>query len=195
MPARAGRHFIMTLSGSRPAAGWALVAMVLAALFATEVRAQQTPPPPPTQTPPPAQTPPAQPPAQTAKPEEADPLKLKGDVPVLIVNQIDAAKTAEFEAAWAAIREKLSKSQKPELKAFADSLGKMYKVSLPTDQASPVAIYVFMVDQPSTVQSYHPVKVLYESGEFERADADMIFGKLKDAYKNINAWPLTKIGS
>jgi hypothetical protein len=184
----------MTLSGSRPAAGWAVVAIGLAALFATEVRAQQTPPPPPTQTPP-AQTPPAQPPPQTAKPEEADPLKLKGDVPVLIVNQIDAAKTAEFEAAWAAIREKLSKSQKPELKAFADSLGKMYKVTLPDAQASPVAIYVFLVDQPSTTQSYHPVKVLYESGEFERADADMIFGKLKDAYKNINAWPLTKIGS
>ena len=116
-------------------------------------------------------------------------------MPVLIVNQIDAAKTAEFEAAWAAIREKLSKSQKPELKAFSDSLAKMYKVSLPDAQASPVAIYVFLVEQPSTVQSYHPVKVLYESGEFERADADMIFGKLKDAYKNINAWPLTKIGS
>ena len=183
----------MTLSGSRPAAGWAVVAVGLAALFATEVRAQQTPPPPPTQTPPPAQTPPAQPPAQ--KPEEADPLKLKGDLPVLIVNQIDAAKTAEFEAAWAAIREKLSKSQKPELKAFADSLGKMYRVSLPPEQASPVAIYVFLVEQPSPAQSYHPVKVLYESGEFERADADMIFAKLKDAYKNINAWPLTKIGS
>jgi hypothetical protein len=183
----------MTLSGSRPAAGWAVVAIGLAALFATEVGAQTPPPPPPTQTPPPAQTPPAQPPAQ--KPEEADPLKLKGDLPVLIVNQVDAAKTAEFEAAWAAIREKLSKSQKPELKAFADSLGKMYRVSLPADQASPVAIYVFLVEQPSPAQSYHPVKVLYESGEFERADADMIFAKLKDAYKNINAWPLTKIGS
>jgi hypothetical protein len=54
---------------------------------------------------------------------------------------------------------------------------------------------VFLVEQPSPAQSYHPVKVLYESGEFERADADMIFAKLKDAYKNINAWPLTKIGS
>jgi hypothetical protein len=186
----------MTLSDSRPAAGWALVAMVLAALFATEVRAQQTPPPPPT--PPPAQNPPAQqPPAQTkpeAKPED-DPLKLKGDLPVLIVNQVVGDKTAEFEAAWAAIKEKLSKSQKPELKAFADSLGKMYKVSLPPDPANPIAIYVFLVEQPSSAQSYHPVKVLYESGEFERADADMIFAKLKDAYKNINAWPLTKIGS
>jgi hypothetical protein len=180
----------MTLSGSRPAAGWAVVAIGLAALFATEVGAQTPPPPPPTQ--PPAQTPPAQPPA---KPEEADPLKLKGDLPVLIVNQIDAAKTAEFEAAWAAIREKLAKSQKPELKSFADSLNKMYRVSLPDAQASPVAIYVFLVETPSTAQSYHPVKVLYESGEFERADADMIFAKLKDAYKNINAWPLTKIGS
>jgi hypothetical protein len=71
----------------------------------------------------------------------------------------------------------------------------MYKVTLPPDPANPIAIYVFLVEQPSSTQSYHPVKVLYESGEFERADADMIFAKLKDAYKNINAWPLTKIGS
>jgi hypothetical protein len=183
----------MNLSGSRPAAGWALVAMVLAALFATEVRAQTPPPPPPTQTPP-AQNPPAQQPPAQAKPED-DPLKLKGDLPVLIVNQIAGDKTAEFEAAWAAIKEKLLKSQKPELKAFADSLNRMYKVTLPPDPANPIAIYVFLVEQPSSTQSYHPVKVLYESGEFERADADMIFAKLKDAYKNINAWPLTKIGS
>jgi hypothetical protein len=39
------------------------------------------------------------------------------------------------------------------------------------------------------------VKVLYESGAFERADADMIFAKLKDGYKNIQAWPLAKMGS
>jgi hypothetical protein len=186
----------MTLSGSRPAAGWAVVAIGLAALFATAVRAQQTPPPPPTQTPPPAQTPPAQPPAQQEKkPEPDDPLKLKGDLPVLIINQIAADKTADFEAAWAAIREKLNKSDKPELKAFADTLNKMYRVQAPVDPANPVVFYIFQVDQPSSTQSYHPVEVLYKTGIFERADADMIFEKLKPAYKNISAWPLAKIGS
>ena len=116
-------------------------------------------------------------------------------MPVIIINQIAADKTAEFEAAWAAIREKLAKSDKPELKTFGDSLGKMYRVAVPPDQSGGMAIYVFQVDQPSSTQSYHPVEILFKSGLFERADADMIFAKLKDAYKNIQAWPLAKIGS
>jgi hypothetical protein len=180
----------MTLSGSRPAAGWRTVgAFGLAALLAgvSQVSAQTPPPPPPAQTPPPAQQ--AQPPAQE------DPLRLKGDMPVIIINQIAQEKTAEFEAAWAAIRERLSKSDKPELKAFGDTLSKMYRVSVPPDQSGGSAIYVFQIDQPSSTQSYHPVEILFKSGLFERADADMIFAKLKDAYKNIQAWPLAKIGS
>ncbi|MGE5835773.1 MAG: hypothetical protein ACM4AI_14920 [Acidobacteriota bacterium] len=178
----------MTLSGTRPAASWrAFGAVGLAALLCvvSGVNAQ-TPPPPP------AQNPPAQQPPAAA---QDDPLKLKGDQPVLIVNQIDGAKAADFEAAWAAIREKLLKSDKPEVKALGESLGKLYKVNLPADQSGGLAIYVFQVDQPSSTLSYHPVKVLYETGIFERADADQIFAKLKDGYKNIQAWPLTKIGS
>jgi hypothetical protein len=184
----AGRHFIMTLSGSRPAAGWrGIVAVGLVAFFPGVASAQNPPPPPPTQTPPPAQQPPAQ--------AQDDPLKFKGDLPVLIVNQIAGDKAADFEAAWAAIKEKLAKSEKPELKAFGETLNKMYKVSIPPDQSGGLAIYIFQVDQPSATMSYHPVKVLYESGAFERADADMIFAKLKEGYKNIQAWPLAKMGS
>ena len=89
----------------------------------------------------------------------------------------------------------MSKSDKPELKAFGDTLSKMYRVAVPPDQSGGMAIYVFQVDQPSSTQSYHPVEILFKSGLFERADADMIFAKLKDAYKNIQAWPLAKIGS
>jgi hypothetical protein len=186
----------MTLSGSRPAAGWrGIVAVGLVAFFSgVSVANAQNPPPPP---PPPTQTPPpAQPPAQAAPAAaQDDPLKFKGDLPVLIVNQIAGDKAADFEAAWAAIKEKLLKSDKPEHKAFAETLNKMYKVSIDPAQSSGMAIYIFQIDQPSSTQSYHPVKVLYESGAFERADADMIFAKLKDGYKNIQAWPLAKMGS
>ncbi len=185
----------MTLSGSRPAAGWStVVAVGLAAFLGMASQAQaQTPPPPP---PPPAQNPPAQPPpAQAQPPAQDDPLKLKGDMPVIIINQIAADKTTDFEAAWAAIKEKLLKSDKPELKSFGDTLNKMYRVQVPPEQSGGMAIYVFQIDQPSTTQSYHPVELLFKSGLFERADADLIFAKLKDAYKNIQAWPLSKIGS
>jgi hypothetical protein len=188
----------MTLSGTRPAAGWrAFGAVGLAALLCvvSGVNAQ-TPPPPPAQNPP-AQNPPAQQPPAQQQPAagQDDPLKLKGDQPVLIVNQIAGDKAADFEAAWAAIREKLLKSDKPEVKALGESLSKLYKVNLPAAESGGLAIYVFQVDQPSSTLSYHPVKVLYETGIFERADADLIFAKLKDGYKNIQAWPLSKIGS
>ena len=185
----------MTLSGTRPAASWrAFGAVGLAALLCvvSGVNAQTPPQNPPAQNPP-AQQPPAQDKPAAAQPD--DPLKLKGDQPVLIVNQIAGDKAADFEAAWAAIREKLLKSDKPDVKALGESLGKMYKVNLPPDQSGGLVIYVFQVDQPSSTLSYHPVKVLYETGIFERADADQIFAKLKDGYKNIQAWPLTKIGS
>jgi hypothetical protein len=190
----------MTLSGTRPAASWrAFGAVGLAALLCvvSGVNAQTPPPPPPTQTPPPAQNPPAQQPPAQQQPaaEQNDPLKLKGDQPVLIVNQIAGDKAADFEAAWAAIREKLLKSDKPDVKALGESLSKLYKVNLPAAESGGLAIYVFQVDQPSSTLSYHPVKVLYETGIFERADADQIFAKLKDGYKNIQAWPLSKIGS
>ena len=80
--------------------------------------------PPPAQTPPPAQ-------AQASAAQE-DPLKLKGDMPVIIINQIAARRRPpNSKRRGRRSSEKLAKSDKPELKAFGDTLSKMYRVSGP----------------------------------------------------------------
>lgn len=136
-----------------------------------------------------AQTPP---PAQQAAPaQEADPLKFSTDLPLLLVNRIKKDKAADFEAAWTQIRAGLAKSDKPEIKAFADTLAKLYKVDA---DAGTSVFYIFELTPPSKTHSYNPVKVLYETGAFTREESDAIYAKLKDCYEQINPWPLVKIG-
>jgi len=75
------------------------------------------------QTPPP-QTPPAQTPAPAAgaaQPAADDPFKFKADAAV-IANFVKADKAADFESGWLAIRDKLLKSAKPEMKELAEGL-------------------------------------------------------------------------
>jgi hypothetical protein len=121
-----------------------------------------------------------------------DPLKLTGDF-VLLVNQVKADKAADFEGAWATIKDKLSKSEKPELKELGESL-KIFKLGTPPAPGAPV-VYIFRLEPPSKTQSYDPTKILYYSGAFpDRAEADAIYAKIKDAYVGIQPWPLVKIG-
>jgi hypothetical protein len=130
-----------------------------------------------------------QPPAQDAP----DPLKLSGDF-VLLVNQIKPDRAADFESAWAAIRDKLTKSDKPDLKELGSSLN-IYKLDTPPAAGAPV-VYIFRLEPPSKTQSYDPTKILYYSGAFpDRAEADAIFKKIDGAYVGIQPWPMKKIGS
>ncbi len=142
---------------------------------------------------------PAAPAAQEAQP--ADIFKFATAAPVMIVSQVKAAKVADFEAAWTSIREALAKTDRPEVKEFAATLDKFYKVDLP---APAPPIYVHQVDAPSTAFSYHPGKIIYEVLYYQkdgkefgipRAQADEIWTKLKDCYDNLSPWPLKKMGS
>jgi len=150
-----------------------------------------------------AQNPPAQnPPAGGEKPQEPpDPLKFTTDTPIFIINSIKSDKTGDFETAWAGIRAGFAKAtDKPELKAFGDTLTKMFKVDLGAQGASqPQQVYILQVDAPSKAHSYNPVKIVYETllgaGVLTREEADGIYNKLKDSVANINVWPLVKIGS
>ena len=131
----------------------------------------------------------AQPPQDAAKP---DPFKFTNDF-TLLVNSIKSAKAADFESAWSDIKAKLSKSDKPGLKEMGDGLN-IYKLGTPPQPGADV-IYIFHLQPPSKTQSYDPVQILFFSGAFERAEADAIYAKIKDAYSAINPWPLVKIGS
>jgi hypothetical protein len=157
--------------------------------------AQEPPPPPPP--PPPPQQAPAPP------PEAPDQLLFKTSSPLILINQINQAKTADFESAWADIRAAFAKVTDPELQAFAQTLSNLYKVDLPpapTQQGGQAVVYIFEIETPSTTISYNPVKILFETLHkkaevltYEEAMA--IHKKFDGAYASINPWPLVKIGS
>ena len=163
----------------------AMVAACFGAFAGVDLQAQAT-------TPPPAQTPAPAPPQ-----EKPDPLKFNTDSPIILLFQIKADKTADFEAAWGSIRTAFGKVTKPEAKAFGDTMAKLYKVDAGGAPA-PVAIYVVQLDAPSKTFSYDPGKMVYETlmGEkaMTREEADVIYKKLADSFSNINFWTLVKVG-
>ena len=134
----------------------------------------------------------AQPLQDAAAPKPPDPFKFSAEH-VLLINQIKPEKAADFESAWAAIKDKLSKSAKPDLKEMGDGL-KIFKLATPGAAGSPV-LYIFEMSPPSKTQSYDPTQILFFSTAFERAEADAIYAKIKDAYASITPWPLVKVGS
>ena len=155
------------------------LAAVLAVSTAASAQAQQ-------QTPPPAQ----QAPAQPAAPAAADVLKFSSQT-AIVFNQIKADKTADFEAVWTEIKAGLAASSKPELQAQAASM-KMFKLDVQLPPTEP-RIYLFYIN-PVPGATFDPVKILFESGAFERAKADELYAKLKDTYTQIQPWPLVAFG-
>jgi hypothetical protein len=144
------------------------------------------------------------PPAAAAPAQEVDVMKFTTATPAVIVMQIDADKTADFEAAWAAIRAAAAKGD-ADAKAYGESLAKLSKVDQPPLDAGgrKSALYILQLDTPSTVHSYHVAKFLWEvlwgNGKpdaiLKREEADAIFEKLKVSVVNINPpWKLVKIG-
>lgn len=131
-----------------------------------------------------------QPPAQPA-PAQPDPLKFSSTV-AIVLNEIKPEKAADFEAVWGEIKTGLAAAQKPELQQQAKSL-KIYKIGLELPAGSN-AIYIFSID-PAPGATFDPVKILYESGAFERAKADELYARVKDAYARITPWPLVTFGS
>ena len=160
-----------------------LMMTLAAALLAPAVTAAQEP-----QTTPPAE----QAPAQPAPPAAPDPMTFTAGT-AIILNEVKPGKEADFEAVWAAIKAGLAASEKPEFQQQAASL-KMYKLATALPAGSN-AIYVFSLDPIAQGKTYDPVKILFESGVFERAKADELYARLKDAYARITPWPLAAFGS
>src|SRR5262249_46650142 len=118
-----------------------------------------------------------------AAPSGPDPFKFSADN-LIMVWTVKADKAADFEGAWTAIKDKLMKSEKPELKELGSSIN-ILKVDAPPAAGAP-AIYLFHLNPPSKTQSYEPTKILYYSGAFpDRPEADAIYAKLKDAIQGM----------
>jgi hypothetical protein len=145
----------------------------------------------------------AQTPAPAAPPQD-DVLKFSSNAPAMILVQVHADKTADFEAGWAGIRAGLAKGDADQ-KAVGDSMGKLFKVDQPpldTPQGKGV-IYVLQLDSPNTTLTYNPFKLIYEvlwkngaeGAVLKREEADVIYEKLKASLQSVNPpWKLVKIG-
>ena len=145
-----------------------------------------------------AQTPPP------AAPAQDDVLKFSSNAPAMILIQVFADKTADFEAGWAGIRAGLAKGDADQ-KAVGESMGKLFKVDQPpldTPQGKGV-IYVLQLDAPNTALTYNPFKLIYEvlwlngkdGAVLKREEEDAIYEKLKASLQSVNPpWKLVKIG-
>ena len=110
----------------------------------------------------------------------------------LVIFQVDPAKTAEWESAWAEIKTKLSAlTAKPDYKALGESIN-MLKVAAAAPDAAQPAIYVLYLNPPAKV-SYDPTKFLFVEGVMPRPEADAIFAKIAASFKGVNVLPLTKV--
>lgn len=109
----------------------------------------------------------------------------------MVLWTVTGAKSADFESAWAAIKAKLSASDKPDLKELGASIS-ILKMAAPAGGAE--VLYVFDMNPPSKTLSYEPVKILYAPGFMERAEADAVLEKLKGSIVSINPFPLSKVG-
>jgi len=153
-----------------------------------------------------AQQAPAAPAAQApAAPPDA--MKFTAGSPAALLYIVKGAKVADFDLFWSTIRSKVAagaaaatatpeqkaefEKRKEDLKTQLAGL-KIYKI--PGDPGKPDADqnYLFYIESASAY-SYSPTELLYNSGLFERAEADQMFAKLKEALTNILAWPLTKV--
>lgn len=142
--------------------------------------------------------------AQAAAAPQEDVLKFSSNAPAMIIIQVTADKTADFEAGWAGLRAGLAKGDADQ-KAVGESMGKLFKVDQPpidSPQGKGV-LYVLQLDSPNTAVTYNPFKLIYEvlwlNGKegaiLKREEADAIYEKLKASLQSVNPpWKLVKIG-
>jgi hypothetical protein len=126
-----------------------------------------------------------------AKPAEVDPFKVTQNLPTLIIYQIKPDRAEDFQALWAGIRAGLAKSEKADVKAFADTLQPL-RVQLPAAAAAQTAVFVFKLDAPSLTISYNPIQLLYyvDPAAFKREDADALYKKFDGSFQGYSIWPL-----
>lgn len=95
-----------------------------------------------------------------------------------------------FELVWTVIRGRLAASSRPELQAMDASLTMFKEETLPGQEAS----YMFLADPapPTANYSVSPF-LLYESGLFERPEADELLATLQKATVRVTPIALSAV--
>ncbi len=126
----------------------------------------------------PPSTPPAPAPAQAEAAPAADPADpFKFSTEAGLISWVVKGQEAEaFELVWSVIRSRLASSKEADQKAIRDSLT-IFKADTPGETD---VTYMFLAD-PAVKTSYSVAYLLYESGLFERPEADELLATLQKA--------------
>jgi hypothetical protein len=135
---------------------WIALGLVVGALSAANVRAQE-----------PAPAPQAE--------QKASPFSFAGDG-ALVLNYIRPDKTADFESVMAKVKEALVKSENPERKAQASGW-KIFKAAEPGPNGA--VLYVWIVDPVTKGSEYSVSQILTEGFP---AEASELYKTLADSY-------------
>jgi hypothetical protein len=120
----------------------------------------------------------------------ADPFKFSSDAAMISWN-VKADQTDAFESVWGVIRSRLAASSNPALKDLGQHL-RVFRVPVPS--ASKDVVYIFTADPASTTTSYSASPfLLYESGLFERPEAEELFKLLQGSIASVTTFPLTAV--
>jgi hypothetical protein len=111
-----------------------------------------------------------------AEAEPPDPFMFTSDA-AIIMYTVKPDAVMDFEIVWRAIQQRTASTTNAEVREVVDSM-KMYEPETPSAAAVTYVVYIDPVAQES---SYSPTFILYESGLFERAEADELFQKLTGA--------------
>jgi hypothetical protein len=131
---------------------------------------------------------PAVPPKQAAT--ESDPFTFASEAAVMLWI-VKADQTEAFESVWGVIRTRLAASTKPELKALGDNLT-LLKADAP---ASALEATYFLVANPASKTTSYGVSpfLLYESGLFERPEAEELYKLFQATIVRINLFPVNAV--
>lgn len=129
--------------------------------------------------------------AQGAKPEPAaDPFRFKSDAAVMIW-AIKPDQTEAFESVWNVILSRLKASSKPELKALGEGLT-IFRADTP---GNPGEATYFMIANPASKTTSYELSpfLLFESGLFERPEADELYKLVSGTIVRINPFPVNQV--
>ena len=124
-------------------------------------------------------------------PAQADPFKFSTDAAAMLFT-VKADEVESFESVWSVIRSRLAASTNPSLRELGQHLQMFRVAGLPP--TSKEATYVFVADPVSKESSYGVSPfLLYDSGLFERPEAEELFKLMQPAIVSISSYPLQAI--
>jgi len=120
-------------------------------------------------------------PVSAQDPADADPFAFTTDA-AMIMWQVRPDKVADFELVWRIVRERAEAQGSAEVKALLATT-RLYQVEVAGDEARS---FVTHIDPVTSGSSYSPTFLLFESGLFERAEADELYALLTGALAEVS---------